>query len=714
VRRKPSKPEPRPIATELGSRLPAVLLLLVALLVGTIGGALPANADDEQKPMATRRLFDEARPGVELITATFTGNLSVPAPQLTAANQRALQLLVLDKIRRGEVPANATAARNAVIAEIARDPFRWYTPSDRVDRMDLKVLAMGSGFSISANGYIVTNAHVVAPSRDALKATFLREGAGDSFQDSIQNLVSGGVPQSLATRLLDASLRWATKNSKLSNFKRRLETVTSSGSGGVVYSVENGRPAKLVTAGKEIPGKDVAIIKVDATNMATVLLGDDTTLSTGDRLFVLGFPGPATFSPVLSKESEKEPTLTQGVLSAKKTASEGFPVLQTDATMTHGNSGGPVFDEHGKVVGVATFGSVDPQTGREVAGLNFAVPVSVVNELLSRAKVKPVEGVATEKYRLALDAFERHWYKRALPLFKEVKRLDPAHPTVGKLIKDSEKAIAQGRDQTPREILGLPLTYFAALVVVGLLAVAVLVTARARRRRRRRRQRERLGGAVADTLWGEPGSAPGSAWAPAPDPATATGWAPAPDPATATGWAPAPPLYPQGAQDPASGSHAPVEPSEWWSAEPYAPVGFRAGGNGSPVPTTAAGQPAQAPQAPQAPRPPQAPAPEPEPWWPAEDQTAELPVVDDEAEPMPATTEVPRPRHDWWQRERTTEEPAPPAPAEIPTPAAPPAAPAYPRRPASPRAAAVACWNCGYPCPPTNRFCEQCWSLLES
>jgi hypothetical protein len=89
-------------------------------------------------------------------------------------------------------------------------------------------------------------------------------------------------------------------------------------------------------------------------------------------------------------------------------------------------------------------------------------------------------------------------------------------------------------------------------------------------------------------------------------------------------------------------------------------------------------------------------------------------VVDDEAEPMPATTEVPRPRHDWWQRERTTEEPAPPAPAEIPTPAAPPAAPAYPRRPASPRAAAVACWNCGYPCPPTNRFCEQCWSLLES
>jgi serine protease Do len=47
------------------------------------------------------------------------------------------------------------------------------------------------------------------------------------------------------------------------------------------------------------------------------------------------------------------------------------------------------------VVGVATFGSVDPNTGREVAGLNFAVPVSVVNELLSQANLTPAEGAAT-------------------------------------------------------------------------------------------------------------------------------------------------------------------------------------------------------------------------------------------------------------------------------------------------------------------------------
>ena len=600
MRHKPNKPEPGPTTTGLCSRPLAVLSLLTMLLVGTIGGALPANADDGPKPLAPRRLFDQSRPGVELITAKFTGELAVPQPQLSAASRRALQARVLERIQRGEVPANEAAARNAVIAEIVRDPLRWFTAGDRIDRMDLKVSAMGSGFSIGADGYIVTNAHVVAPQSETLKATFLREGFGDEFQDSLQHLVEGGVPQSLATKLLEAGLRWATRRSKLSHFKRRLEAVTSSGTGGAVNSGK-GRPAELITAGREIPGKDVAVIKVAASNMATVQLGDDTALSTGDRLFVLGFPGPATFSPVLSKESQKEPTLTQGVLSAKKTASEGFTVLQTDAAMTHGNSGGPVFDEQGRVVGVATFGSVDPETGREVAGLNFAVPVSVVNELLTRAKVKPVAGTATENYRLGLDAFEKQWYKRALPLFKEVKRLDPAHPTVDKFIKDSQNGIAQGRDRTPREILGLSLAFLAALAVTGLLVIAVLVAALVRRRRR-----ERPGAAVAGVPWAEPGS----------------GWSPAPGtgPAMYRG---APPPSPLGAQSAALGGHArPVERSVWWSTE---------------------------------------------------DHSAELS-----------------------------------APVEMP--AAAPARPADPARPAEP----IVCGNCGAACPPTNRFCEQCWSLLGS
>jgi serine protease Do len=111
-------------------------------------------------------------------------------------------------------------------------------------------------------------------------------------------------------------VRWATKTATLSTLKRRLTALTDSGTGGITFA--EGRPAKLVTAGKELPGKDVAVLKVEASNMATIPLGDDAALGTGDRLFVLGFPAAATFNPVLSKDSQKEPTLTQGVLSAKR------------------------------------------------------------------------------------------------------------------------------------------------------------------------------------------------------------------------------------------------------------------------------------------------------------------------------------------------------------------------------------------------------------
>jgi serine protease Do len=422
---------------------------------------------------------------VELITAKFTAQLTVPQAEITAANQQALQARVAERIRRGEIPATDTAARNAAIEELTGDPFRWYTRSSRLYREKVELAAVGSGFSISSDGYVVTNAHVVAPTDKDLKAAFIRETLRRDSDAFIENLSQEGLPHSLAVKYLAALVRWATRAATLSNLERRLAAFTDSGTGGIYFAT--GRPAKLVTAGTELPGKDVAVLKVEASNMATVPLGDDAALGTGDRLFVLGFPAPATFNPVLSRDSQKEPTLTQGVLSAKKTLRQGSTVLQTDATMTHGNSGGPVFDEQGRVIGVATFGSVDPSTGREVAGLNFAVPVSVVSQLLSQAGVRPVEGAATSKYRLALDAFGRQWYKRALPLFKSVKALDPAHPSVDRLIAASQTAISQGRDRTPREILGLPVVLFAAVAAsVGLLVTGLLVAVPRRRRRARR------------------------------------------------------------------------------------------------------------------------------------------------------------------------------------------------------------------------------------
>jgi serine protease Do len=487
------------------ARLPTALAAAL-LLVAMLAAALPASADDAQKPLTSRRLFDQSRPGVQLITVAFSAVLVVPEATVTEANGRALEAIVAGRIRRGEIPATQAAASGAIIDEMARDPFRWITASSRVHRTNVKLTATGSGFSITPDGYIVTNAHVVAPKDDDIKAAFLAQDIRDEGDDFITDVRQDGLSERQATRFLNTLVKWATRNAKLANYKRTISVVGSTGSG--ASSSSKRRVAKLVDAGEEFPGKDVAIVKVKARNMATVQLGDDTALSTGDRLFVLGFPGAATFNPVLSKASQQEPTLTQGVLSAKKQVNGGYTVLQTDAGMTHGNSGGPVFDEQGRVVGVATLGSVDPNTGREISGLNFAVPASIVNELLHHASVTASEGPAGSAYREALDAYDKQWYKRSLPLLQRVKALDPGHPLASKLIKDAQTAIRQGRDRTPREILGLPVLVVAglagAVVLAGLCGCLLAVRSRRRRRRRRREQRA----APAFEPWSVPAPAP--------------------------------------------------------------------------------------------------------------------------------------------------------------------------------------------------------------
>jgi len=496
---------PGPAASGAHSRRHAVLAAFL-LLVAMLAASVPASAAaDEPKPLSSRRIFDQSRPGVQLITVEFKASLNVPEPVVTEANGRIVQATIAERVRRGEIPATETAVRAAIIEEISKNPFRWISASSQEYRANLKLTATGSGFSISPDGYVVTNAHVVAPNDDTLKAAFLAEDIGNEGDDFISHISQEGLTPIQARNFLNAIIRWATKNATLGNFQRKIQVVASSGSGDPSPSKK--RIAKLIDAGEEFPGKDVAVIKVDGRNMASVPLGDESALNTGDRLFVLGYPGPATFNPDFSEDSQGEPTLTQGVLSAMKQVKGGYTVLQTDAGMTHGNSGGPIFDEQGRVVGVATFGSVDSNTGREVSGLNFAVPASIVKDLLGKAHVTAEEGTAAKTYREALDAYDKQWYKRGLPLLERVKTLDPGHPLVAKLISDSRSAIAAGRDRTPREILGLPVLYAAAAAGVVVLVLLLLMLVR-------RRKRDR-GAAPAGGWTGQPGgwdTRPAGAW----------------------------------------------------------------------------------------------------------------------------------------------------------------------------------------------------------
>jgi serine protease Do len=158
---------------------------------------------------------------------------------------------------------------------------------------------MGSGFILSADGYILTNAHVVA-----------------GFDD-------------VSVRLADV--------------KREFK-------------------AKVVGIDKRT---DVALIKVDAKDLPTAPLGDSSKVEPGQWVAAIGSPfGFAN-------------TITAGIVSATRRAlpDESFvPFIQTDVAVNPGNSGGPLINLNGEVVGINSM--IYSRTGGYM-GVSFAIPVEV-------------------------------------------------------------------------------------------------------------------------------------------------------------------------------------------------------------------------------------------------------------------------------------------------------------------------------------------------
>jgi serine protease Do len=170
----------------------------------------------------------------------------------------------------------------------------------------------GSGFIISPDGYILTNAHVVAEATD------------------------------VTVKLTD---------------KRELK-------------------AKVIGVDRRT---DLAVLKVDATNLPTVRIGDPAKLKVGEWVAAIGAPFGL------------ENTVTAGIVSAKSRSLRGdsyVPFIQTDVAINPGNSGGPLFNMAGEVVGINS--QIYSRTGGYM-GLSFSIPIDaamkVKDDLVRYGKV---------------------------------------------------------------------------------------------------------------------------------------------------------------------------------------------------------------------------------------------------------------------------------------------------------------------------------------
>ncbi len=149
----------------------------------------------------------------------------------------------------------------------------------------------------------------------------------------------------------------------------------------VVLGDQSRYPAKFIGADQR---NDVALVKIDpkGKNLAALPLGDSAAIQVGQKVLAIG--NPFGF----------QSTLTTGVVSALgrtvQTSQSTFidEAIQTDAAINRGNSGGPLINSHGQVIGINS--AIYTPTGT-TAGIGFAIPIntakSIANDLMTDGRV---------------------------------------------------------------------------------------------------------------------------------------------------------------------------------------------------------------------------------------------------------------------------------------------------------------------------------------
>ena len=156
-------------------------------------------------------------------------------------------------------------------------------------------------------------------------------------------------------------------------------------SGRVVLA--NGREYEVESVLGKDKHSDLVIIKIDIPKSTPVKLADSLSVATGDRVYTIGYPE----SFALGVESS---TFTEGIVSKASYTVEGVEYIQTNADITHGNSGGVLLNEKGEVIGITT-GAININGVRY---MNLALPSNNIKRIDKTEYMIPLEEF-TEKVR---------------------------------------------------------------------------------------------------------------------------------------------------------------------------------------------------------------------------------------------------------------------------------------------------------------------------
>jgi serine protease Do len=280
------------------------LFLSVAVILSAVSGGVVYTLMKDRNTVETTSTADQTEPSVTETTSATEPRETTPGSQ-TATELTDKHFSLADAASRFEdgkktltVMEIAALGKPAVVAITTE-----MTVTDMFGQSG-QAVAAGSGFILTADGYIITNNHVI-------------DGA---------------------------------------------TTITVALDDGTFYD------AKLVGGDAKT---DLAVLKVDAKNLPTVYLGSSDDLQVGELAVAIGNP-LGTLSG----------TVTAGIISALDReitlGGENMTLLQTDAAINEGNSGGALFNSFGEVIGINSA----KNAGTGVEGLGFAIPVDLAKPII--------------------------------------------------------------------------------------------------------------------------------------------------------------------------------------------------------------------------------------------------------------------------------------------------------------------------------------------
>lgn len=329
-----SPEEPQPPKGGKAGRI-AAFVLSVALIGGAsgFGGAFLANSMNTDAVSANA----SADENTETTAAETSGTIqTVTAP--TANDNENSSISSLLNIEQG---GESTSTKDAI---------RKATPSVALITSkftEAGAAGTGTGIVISSDGYILTNCHVI-------RTTYNVRSSGYDY-DNPFSFFGGGY----------------TIEEKTSNADE------------VTITLSDGSEHIAKIMGSDEP-TDLALLKIDVKGLIPAVIGNSDTLEMGDEVLTLGYPlglGLSASRGIVSG-LDKEVTME---LSNGKTAT--MVLVQTDAAINEGNSGGPLLNSNGEVIGITS----SKIGGAKIDSVGFAIPItnamSIVDDLMNKGYV---------------------------------------------------------------------------------------------------------------------------------------------------------------------------------------------------------------------------------------------------------------------------------------------------------------------------------------